>query len=303
MPLRSNPKSALLWSLLLAQLAVALQQQPYNAYPASASSDDLADGGPAVERRWVAADSLHTPLSGQRGFRDTHVDDATDQKTPRASQLNERALATLSPAGDSQPPAVRAPPAPRSSAASAGLSSRQPARSLQDWQVEDIMLLATVDGKIHARDRRTGAARWQLETDRPMVETTYHPRNITPLDADPGLEQQDDPLWIVEPSQDGSIYVFLPGSAIGMQKLDYTVKQLVELTPYDSQTQPSVTYTADKKTTLYTVDASTGNILRSFSSMGTFSNNDQSCRRVNPLETLEEDECEPIGTITLGRTE
>src|SRR4029077_20097501 len=58
------------------------------------------------------------------------------------------ALATLALAGSGR--AVRAPPAQANP--SAGLVPQLQARSLQDWEVEDFVLLATVDGTIHARD-------------------------------------------------------------------------------------------------------------------------------------------------------
>lgn len=202
---------------------------------------------------------------------------------------NERALATYAPADA----AVRAPPA---RSASAGLSSRHPARSLQDWQVEDIILLATVDGKIHAMDRETGASRWELETDRPMVETIYHKSNKS---ASEDLTGDDDFLWIVEPSQDGSLYLYAPGR---MQKTGLTVKQLAEeLSPHAGE-DPPVVYTAEKKNTLYTVDARNGNILKVFSSAGPVVNDDRNCRKVNALEG-KDDECETVGTLMLGRTE
>lgn len=133
-----------------------------------------------------------------------------------------------------------------------------------------------------------------------MVETIYHRHNKS-VDEN-GLEQED-PLWIVEPSQDGSIYVYAPGSGYGMQKLGYTVKQLAELAPFAGEGQPALAYTAEKKNTLYTIDAGTGNVLKVFSSSGSITNQDRSCRRVNPLESLDDEECEPIGTLTLGRTE
>lgn len=207
----------------------------------------------------------------------------------------ERALATFAPAESD--PAVRAPPA-RSSASSGGLSSRHPARSLQDWQVEDIILLATVDGKLHARDRRTGAPRWEIEADKPMIETLYHHN-----DSDPDAQPDTSLIWIVEPSQDGSLYVYSSEPHTGMQKLGLSVKQLVEeLSPYAGE-DPPVVYTADKKNTLYTVDASNGRILKMFSSGASTFNNDQNCRRVDGLGALEDNECETIGTLTLGRTE
>lgn len=284
-------RDVLLYATLLVPLAAALQQQPHDAYPSQPADLDAAA---TVQRAYdQAADSLNTQLSGQRGFRDTYPHKAR-------TSLSQRALATLSPADSN--PAVRAPPAHRSPASSAGITSRQPARSLQDWQVEDIILLATVDGSIHARDRTNFAPRWQLESDQPMVETLYHRTANKSVPKD-GLEQED-PLWIVEPSQDGSLYMYAPASGIkGMQRLGFTVKELADMSPYATDGSPAVAYTADKKTTLYTVDAATGNIIKMFSSGGSMTNNDRSCRRVNPLEAVDEEECEKIGTLTLGRTE
>ncbi|KAI9812511.1 MAG: bifunctional endoribonuclease/protein kinase ire1 [Thelocarpon impressellum] len=207
------------------------------------------------------------------------------------------AIATLAPAGFDH--AVRAPPV-RSSGKPAGLSSLLNARSLQDWEVEDFVLLATVDGTIHARDRKSGAARWALEVDRPMVETTYHRHNRSGRSE---YRPEDDFLWIVEPSRDGSLYIYNPGPNPGLQELGLTVKKLVEeLSPYAGE-DPPVVYTAEKKNTLYTVDAGSGRVLKMFSSQGSSINDDNSCRRVSGLEAPDEDECGSSGTLTLGRTE
>lgn len=258
--------------VLLPLIATAQQQQP---------ASNARKRSP-VGRARASADLRST----HKHLKDTAIDPSI-----------ERALATFAPAESD--PAVRALPV-RSSAPSGGLSSRHPARSLQDWQVEDILLLATVDGKIHARDRVTGAPKWELEADRSMVETVYH-HNDSDLESKP--QSQNNFLWVVEPSQDGALYLYSPDPQVGMQKLGLSVKQLAEeLSPYAGE-DPPVVYTADKKNTLYTVDAATGNILKMFSSAGTVTNNDRSCRRVNALESLEDDECEPMGTLTLGRTE
>ena len=207
------------------------------------------------------------------------------------------AITTLAPAA--LDPAVRAPPA-RLTGKSAGLSSLLNARSLQDWEVEDFVLLATVDGMIHARDRKTGTARWALEVDRPMVETTYHRQNRS---KSGDYKPEEEFLWIVEPSRDGNLYVYNPGPKPAMQKLGLTVKKLVEeLSPYAGE-NPAVVYTAEKKNTLYTVDAASGTILKMFSSSGSSINDEQSCRRMSGFESLDEEECGSSGTLTLGRTE
>jgi len=133
-----------------------------------------------------------------------------------------------------------------------------------------------------------------------MVETLYHKNNKSVSENAPA---EEDLLWIVEPSQDGALYVYAPGSRLGMQRLGLTVKQLVEeLSPYAGE-DPPVVYTAEKKNTLYTVDAATGNILKTFSAAGSVTNTERSCRKSNALESLEDNECERIGTLTLGRTE
>lgn len=205
------------------------------------------------------------------------------------------ALATLALAGSGR--AVRAPPAQVSTTA-AGLAPQLHARSLQDWEVEDFVLLATVDGSIHARDRKTGSPRWALEVpSSPMVESVYHRANRSSFDS---TQPEDDFIWIVEPSQDGSLYIYSPGPDAGLQKLGLTVKQLVDETPY-SGTEPPVTYTARKETTLYTIDARTGNVLQVFSSRGLVKSGHE-CRKVDALE-MEAEECDTTGTLVLGRIE
>ena len=219
-------------------------------------------------------------------FKDTSVD------SKKAS-----AIATLAPAIDH---AVRALRPAQGSGQSAGLSSLLNARSLQDWEVEDFILLATVDGSIHARDRKTGAAKWALEVDKPMVETIYHRENKSAIDD---YRPEDDFLWIVEPSRDGDIYIYNQGHNGGLQRLRLTVKKLAEeLSPYAGE-DPAVVYTAEKRTTLYTVDAGTGQITKMFSSRGSRLTDDRSCRRMNSLESLEEEECGTSGSLVLGRTE
>lgn len=289
-------RDLILWTVFL-PLIGALQQQPsHNAYPAKGQHRGLANDAASVAHRFKpagGADSLQTSLSGQRGFRDSYA----DEPKQRTGSVNQRAIATLSPAESD--PAVRQPPAYRPSVATSGLT-RHPARSLQDWQVEDLILLATVDGKIHARDRRTGAQKWQLESDHTMVETVYHRHNKS---VDEYGVQREDPLWIIEPSQDGTIYIYVPNSGVGMQNLGTTVKALAESGPWAGDGQTPWAYTAERRSSLYHINAATGKVLKSFLPGGSHVTDDRSCRRVNPLNPLEDDECEPIGTITIGRTE
>ncbi|CAK1367782.1 Serine/threonine-protein kinase/endoribonuclease IRE1 [Cercospora beticola] len=306
----------LLFLSLLLPVAAALQKQPehYHSshHSAAALQDgDIADAAPAVDEHWqhTVGRQLHQEVSVKhKAQKNTNVDADDDDdnthnekhKKARISQVHQRALATVSPAESNHDAAVRAPPAQWSTAASsAGLASRQPARSLQDWQVEDLMLLATVDGKLYARDRGTGAPRWQLEADGEMVQVIRHPHNKT---YNALGQEVVEPRFVIEPSQDGALYVLQPH--YGLQRLPYTVKELSEAAPFEETGHLGVTYTAEKKNTLYHIDARTGNVLKTFQPGGSFVNKDQSCRRVSPLDdVLGDSECETQGTIVLGRTE
>ncbi|KAK2734152.1 bifunctional endoribonuclease/protein kinase ire1 [Myotisia sp. PD_48] len=214
------------------------------------------------------------------------------------SSDDESALATLALA-HSGPAAVRAPPPVQINSRSNPAPQLQ-ARSLHDWEVEDFVLLATVDGTIHARDRKTGASRWALEIpSSPMVETIYHRANRSDLADD--LQAEDDFLWIVEPARDGNLYIYNKGANGGLQKLGLTVKMLVDETPY-SGTEPPVTYTARKETTLYTIDANSGSVLRVFSSRG-LTAPEQTCQKPENFKQTDGEECQSGSTLTLGRIE
>ncbi|KAL2172350.1 hypothetical protein VTG60DRAFT_6189 [Thermothelomyces hinnuleus] len=232
------------------------------------------------------------PSAVSNPLRPTAPVPANPNENPSPSALNVKsndasALATLALAGSGR--AVRAPPAQASSSSSsAGMVPQLHTRSLQDWEVEDFVLLATVDGTIHTRDRKTGAPRWALEVpSNPMVASYYHRANRSSFDQ---TQPEDDFLWIVEPSQDGSLYIFSPDPNTGLQQLGLTVKELVDETPY-SGTDPAVTYTARKETTLYAVDERTGSILRVFSSRGPIPSAPE-CRKVDDFDTDVNEECE-----------
>lgn len=281
--------SALAASLLVFPFWVASQQQEQQHYRKSPQeSGQLIDA--------------HTRLGRPDLYRDGKQLEAIEYKHLRDTALNpERSSAIASTAAPARNDhAVRAPLPVRGSGKYAGISSPQNARSLQDWEVEDFILLATVDGSIHARDRKTGAPRWELEVDRPMVETTYYPQNKTNGED---AKSEYDFLWIVEPSRDGDIYIYNQRYN-GLQKLHMTVKKLAEdLSPYES-IDPAVVYNAEKKTKLYTVDAATGNIVKVFGSPGSFGKSYQSCPKPGGLESLDDDdECRMGPTFVMGRTE
>ena len=279
--------SALAVSLLILPFFVVSQQLPQQPNQKSPHQEPVSNH---------YTHTRSSPPPDESTFETTHYKHLKDTTLihRKASAVSTNPLAL---AGDDR--AVRAIQPARGSGKSAGLITPLNARSLQDWRVEDFVLLATVDGSIHARDRKTGAPKWKLEVDRPMVETTYHIPNNSLLD---GFRPEYDFLWIVEPSRDGDIYIYNQGGLGGLQKLHLTVKQLVaDMSPYES-VDPAVVYNGEKKTKLYTVDATTGTISKVFGAGGSLSREPR-CPRPGGLDMLDDEECATRGSFVLGRTE
>ncbi|KAK4162422.1 hypothetical protein QBC43DRAFT_321904 [Cladorrhinum sp. PSN259] len=196
---------------------------------------------------------------------------------------------------------VRAPPPSSYSLGRGAGLSQHLARSLEDWEVEDFVLLATVDGDLYASDRKTGQERWRFKATQPMVETRHFRTNNSVLDDD--YDPIDHYIWVVEPTRDGELYLWRPSeNGDGLTKLAWTMKKIVEeLSPLKDE---GVLYIGDKKTTMVTFNAATGTILKEFSSSGSYVNKveSESCSKPNALADGD-DECSNSRSITLGRTE
>ena len=154
------------------------------------------------------ADSAEASAPPKRQFQDPIV--AREEKSPTINDSGrsynnfrgadfsstDRALATFAPTHPKRPGV------PSGSA----IGSR---RSLNDWEVEDFVLLATVDGTLHARDRKSGARRWEIFANDPVVQTIYHGAN-----ASGEISDDDMVVWIVEPVQDGALFFYTPESGL-----------------------------------------------------------------------------------------
>ncbi|KAI8628069.1 hypothetical protein F5Y19DRAFT_151840 [Xylariaceae sp. FL1651] len=227
-----------------------------------------------------------------------HIDDIS---TPNDAS----ALATLAPAMP-----VRAPNSPRhmpSFLAGAGLSSLQSARSLENWEVEDYILLATVDGHLYAADRESGDERWHLQVEQPVVETIHHRPNLSFADDKNNQDRHplDDYVWAIEPIHNGAVYIWTPSHyGAGLMSTGYTMKQLVDDMGHYASSDPPVVYTGHKKNTLITVDAATGRVLKWFGQAGAKTDQSATCFPPNgKLVDSDSEECSDSGTITLSRTE
>lgn len=174
-----------------------------------------------------------------------------------------------------------------------------PSRRLEDWEVEDFVLLATIDGDLYAADRVTGKQRWHMILDKPMVETIHHRANKSALDKD--FTPLDQTIWAVEPTRDGQIYMWAPGADKGLVYTGLSMKKLVDdFGPYKNG-DLSLVYTGDKKTTLMTLDAATGRAIQWHGPTATAAEELTCARPQDVVAGMDAEECS--ATITLGRTE
>lgn len=187
------------------------------------------------------------------------------------------------------------------SAAAPDLSVVAPSpRRLEDWEVQDFVLLATIDGDLYASDRKTGRQRWHISLGQPMVETKHHRTNKSQVDADFTLLDQT--IWAVEPNRDGQIYMWAPGEDKGLAYTGLTMKRLVEeMSPYENKAL-SLVYTGHKSTTLLTLDAATGRAVKVFGPHYSAAEELTCARPQDAVSGFDTEECN-TGTITLGRTE
>ncbi|KAG9196667.1 serine/threonine-protein kinase/endoribonuclease IRE1 [Alternaria panax] len=268
-------------ALLIITLVAAQQQQPLDRHVGNTS--------PHADVH-VQHAHMARPPHGQPSLKDTVGDAPRRHAYTPLNDQNVRAVATKVPSAPAIS-AVRAHPARY--AASGGLIPS--ARSLQDWEVEDFVLLATVDGHIHARDRYNGEEIWEL-SGRPMLETTYN------ISADKTSPHHQPFVWIVEPREDGALYLLTPGPHPQLQHLGVTVKQLAESAPYSSDDpELPVVYNVEKKTFMLLVDAASGIVKQSFTPGGTFPYDDSCAPDSKNFFSTRERDCR--GIIDIGQTQ
>ena len=130
------------------------------------------------------------------------------------------------------------------------------------WQDDDILILQTLDGKIHAVDKRSGGLLWETELNRdwfPQViflklffvfwkEFQTHDESNCNNSGD-----TVDLSFLPDPS-DGSIYAYNKGE---LSKLPLTIPQMVNISPSRSS-DDNVVYIGEKKDNWYILDKQTG---------------------------------------------
>lgn len=161
-------------------------------------------------------------------------------------------------------------------------------RSLADWELTDLLLVSDIDGNLHGVERNTGSFLWSLPIDEPLVKI------LRDFCAPKSSSSESNLLWFVEPYQDGSLYYFAP--QYGLNKLPTSIKNLVMESPFSLSGDNKI-YTGARKTSLYTININTGEILSQFGSL-----EDEKCPIPNVYRTPNIRSNSDENTILIGKT-
>lgn len=137
--------------------------------------------------------------------------------------------------------------------------------TLDNWAVDNFILVSTIDGSLHALDRQTGLELWSIPGEKPLVQvsTAESLKNISKSSTPGSSSCPDcDVIWITEPIGDGKLYIFKPEN--GLQELTVSFKELVQ-TPYAFDKEDKM-ITGSHHTTLYSIESKTGKILKVYGS-------------------------------------
>lgn len=157
----------------------------------------------------------------------------------------------------------------RSFTASSQSSEATPDLSTKDYDLLDIILVASVDGKFHALNRTSGATLWSMSSFATTTSVSA-PTSLAPLVRTQHVEQNpetddvnDTPLetYIIEP-QSGDIYVMSTPST-PLQRFPFSMSELVEISPFTSETEHEHGerhFIGRKETSLILMELETGKI-------------------------------------------
>nr|VWO95301.1 Pectinesterase (EC [Ganoderma boninense] len=132
-----------------------------------------------------------------------------------------------------------------------------------DLELLDIVLVASVDGKLHALNRTSGVSLWSMASSGAAAPAAFGPlvRTEHP-EVDPDLTDDGDAsqeIYIIEP-QTGDIYVMSsPDSPL--QRLPFSMAQLVDMSPFSfSGDEDRRVFVGSKETSLLLIELETGKI-------------------------------------------
>lgn len=136
-----------------------------------------------------------------------------------------------------------------------------------DLELLDIVLLASVDGNLHALNRSTGTILWSMSSNSPNPPSTLGPlvRTQQTVTFDDEGDDSQQEYYVIEP-QSGDIYV-MSSKSEPLQRLPFSMATLVDITPFRlSGEEDSKTFIGRKETSLLLIELETGRIKQTISS-------------------------------------
>lgn len=162
-------------------------------------------------------------------------------------------------------------------------------RQLNEYDLLNIIIVSDIDGNLHGLDRTTGGFLWTLPLDDPLVKIRES------FSMEDVLANERNIQWFVEPYRDGSLYYFTP--EYGLNKLPTSIKNLVMESPFTMNNDSNI-YTGLRKTSLFTIDVNTGEVINKYGSLY----DDESCPVSNVYDRPMHKSRSPHGTLQLGKT-
>ncbi|EDO14403.1 hypothetical protein Kpol_209p1 [Vanderwaltozyma polyspora DSM 70294] len=144
--------------------------------------------------------------------------------------------------------------------------------SLDNFSIQDIVLVSDLKGGLHAVNRYTGENLWSLN----HIDENYSTLSI----QDPNYNvttsvnhNKNNETLIIEPFGDGNIYFF--NIFQGLTKLPISIHQLIMSSPMNLKTnfiiddigtiiEEEKTYTGSRQTSMFTIDLITGTVISAF---------------------------------------
>lgn len=164
----------------------------------------------------------------------------------------------------------------------------------KDYDLLDIILVASVDGKFHALNRTSGATLWSMSSFATTTSVSA-PSSLAPLvrtqhvEHNPEADYDDDTpqeTYIIEP-QSGDIYVMSTPSS-PLQRFPFSMAELVEISPFTSTNDHGTRYFVGRKeTSLILMELETGKIKATLSSECPFIPDDTEDSQDVDLDELE----------------
>jgi serine/threonine-protein kinase/endoribonuclease IRE1 len=131
---------------------------------------------------------------------------------------------------------------------------------IDDLELLDVVMLASVDGKLHGLNRTTGQTLWSMSDDPGSSQSS--PSTFDSLiRTEHSMYDSDREFFIIEP-QSGDIYVLPPMAtpSDSLQRLQFSMQQLVEMSPFSFPGDEHRMFVGRKETSMMVIELETGKV-------------------------------------------